>query len=106
VLQVKIARDTPIFISASNYKHIFEKHEEDFVRFGGCINEILKFPDYVGINPKDNSIEYIKEFKIENEHIKVAVRVSKRGNYWVRSMYSVSIRKIKKFIKTKRLKKI
>lgn len=106
VLKLEIKSEQTIFMSNSTYEHILEKHPEDFERFRDKIPEILEIPDYVGINPKDDSIEYIKEFKIEDEFVKVAVRVSGGGMYWVRTMYSVQKHRIHKFKKGGRFKKL
>ena len=43
-------------------------HPGDYQKYGKNIKLILAQPDYVGLNPKDNSIEYVKEFMIENEY--------------------------------------
>ena len=70
------------------------------------IDKIIEFPNYVGINPLDNSIEYVKEFKQYGEFAKVSVRASGSGINFVRTMFSLPIRKVNKFIKIKRFKKL
>lgn len=52
------------------------RHSEDYERYGEYIPEILSSPDYVGLNAADGSIEYIKEFRIDNTFVKVAIRVT------------------------------
>ena len=66
---------------------MLSKHESDFIKYGDRITEILESPDYVGINPKDQSIEYVKEI---SEFVKVAVRVSATGVFYARSLYTLS----------------
>jgi hypothetical protein len=56
-----------------------KSHPADYERYGDRINIIIDSPDYVGINPKDSSIEYVKEFVVDGEHVKVAVRVTGSG---------------------------
>lgn len=42
--------------------------------------EIINSPDYFGKNPLDNSIELVKEFKVDGtNYVKVALRISKRS---------------------------
>ncbi len=106
ILGLNLKYDTPIYIGESNYRHILEKHKSDFIKFGVYIDNIIENPDFVGINPKDKSIEYVKEFKIEDEFVKVAIRVSGKGNYFVKSMYSIPEYKVKKFLHIKRFKKL
>lgn len=106
ILDLNLNCETPIYIGESNYRHMFEKHKADFVKFGAYIDNIIESPDFVGINPRDKSIEYVKEFKIEDEFVKVAVRVSGRGKYFVKSMYSIPGYKVKNFLHIKRFKKL
>lgn len=94
-----------IFIGDSNIRHMMSKHPADYEKYGDKISLILSSPDYVGINKKDNSIEYIKEFKINDEFVKVAVRVSSRNKYYARSLYVVNSNRVNNFIKKKTLLK-
>ena len=104
VLELDIKEDSPILISDGNYRHMKDRHPEDFEKYSLHIPGILKIPDYVGINPKDTSLEYVKEFEINEEFVKVAVRVSGKGIFYVRSMYTFE--DAKKFIEKGRLKKL
>lgn len=106
ILGLDLECDTPIYIGESNYHHMLEKHKQDFIRFGTYIDNIISNPDFVGINPKDKSLEYVKEFKIEDEFVKVAVRVSGGGNHFVRSLYVLNKNRVKKFVKAGKLKKV
>ena len=100
LLGLSIKAGTPIYLSASNIEHMVNSHPYDFEDYGMDLENILKYPDYVGKNPNDDSIEYVKLFKVQNkEYIKVAVRVSAGGNYFVRSLYSRDPSKMKRFIK-------
>lgn len=61
--------------------------------------------DYVGINSSDNSIEFVKEYVIDNEFVKVAVRVSRGNKLYARSLYVLNNRRVKNFIAKNTLKK-
>lgn len=63
-------------------------------------------PDYVGLNTKDESIEYVKEYKVDDEYVKVAVRVSGNRNYFARSIYVLNKTRVKNFITKGTLKKL
>lgn len=104
---LKIAKpiNKTIFIGDSNIKHIMSKHPDDYRKYFDKIPSILSSPDYVGVNKKDNSIEYIKEFKINDEFVKVAIRVSNSDKYFVRSLYVVNSSRVYNFIKKKTLLK-
>ena len=72
-----------------------KKHPHDYFYYNHLIPDIISNPDYVGIEQKNNSIEYIKEVSIDpNVIIKIAIRVSSNGKYFVRTMYNISDHKI------------
>jgi len=97
---LNIIAGTPIYLSDSNIEHMIKSHPQDFEYYGMDMENILKYPDFVGINPGDGSIEYVKLYPVQNkEYIKVAVRVSAAGNYFARSLYSRSVVKMERFIK-------
>ena len=105
LLSLNFAPNTPIFIGQSNIDHMKKSHPVDFAKYGANINAILSAPDYVSQNPKDGSIEYVKEFRIDNEFVKVAVRVSGNGALYARTLYVLNNNRVKNFIAKGTLKK-
>ena len=55
----------PIYLGDSNIDHMKDRHPVDYERYHAYIGRILSSPDYVAINEKNNSLEYVKEFKIK-----------------------------------------
>lgn len=106
LLNLSIDENTPIYLGDSNIKHMEKSHPADYKKYGMDIPEILATPDYIGLNPNDQSIEYVKEYRIDNEYVKVAVRVSKQGNYYARSIYALNNRRVHNFIAKKTLLKV
>lgn len=104
-LGLSIAENTPILLGKSNIQHMKNDHPEDYVKYGAYIGDILDSPDYVGINPGDNSIEYVKEFEIDNDFVKVAVRVSRKGTLFARTIYTLNPNRTQNFIAAGTLKK-
>jgi hypothetical protein len=99
LLGLTVEAGTPIYLSDSNIEHMITKHPFDFEDYGMDLENILKYPDYVGTNPKDRSIEYVKIYVVQNkECIKVAVRVSASGTFFARSLYSRDINKLQQLI--------
>ncbi len=96
----------PIMLSDSNILHMLDRHPAEYNRFGAFIPLIVKEPDYVGINPKDNSLEFVKEFQIEDEFVKVAVRASNSNTLFVRSLYCLNSNRVRNFVSKGTLKKI
>lgn len=81
-------------------------HPNDFEKYSGDLICILAYPDYVGRNPTDGSIEYVKEFLINGEYVKVAVRISANGLYFARSLYVLNPRRVHNYIHKGTLKKV
>lgn len=105
LLALNCSIDSPVFIGSSNITHMKNRHPADFIKYHKHIGLILSSPDYVGLNT-DGSIEFVKEFHTASEHVKVAVRVSKTGTLFVRSLYVLNPIRVKNFIKKGTLKKI
>lgn len=99
-----IKKRSPIYLGESNIEHMKQRHPADYAKYGNYIPEILNHPDYVGINPNDNSIAFVKEFEIDGEFVKVAVRISSSGILFARSLYIITDSKINNYIKKGSLK--
>lgn len=97
--------NSPIYLGDSNIAHMQTQHPADYLKYGGEIRNILAAPDYVGINRKDGSIEYVKEFVVDGEFVKVAVRVSSSGRHFVRSLYILRNSRVRNYIAKGTLKK-
>ena len=106
LLNLSIIDDNNIYIGKSNIEHMQRRHSLDYKKYGNQIQNILKYPDYIGLNPKDNSIEYVKNFLIDNEYVKVAVRISKGNKYYARSLYVLNKKRTENFIKKGTLKRL
>ena len=96
----------PIYLGPSNIAHMQSSHPADYAKYGQCIPLILAQPDYVGENPKDGSIEYVKDFQINGEFVKVAVRLSGGGTLFARSLYVLNPNRVNNFIQKGTLKKV
>lgn len=105
-LGLDIPVGTPIYIADSNIEHMKTSHPEDFKKYGDELQNIIAFPDYVGKNTKDDSIEFTKEYYIAGEYVKVAVRVSASNIFYARSMYVLNPNRVKNFIEKGTLKKL
>ena len=105
-LGLDIPVGTPIYIADSNIEHMKSSHPEDYEKYGSELQNIIANPDYVGKNTKDDSIEFTKEYFINGEYVKVAVRVSTQDIYYARSMYVLNSNRVKNFIEKGTLKKL
>lgn len=90
---------TPIYLGESNIKHMKSSHPEDFDAYGDDIPLIISSPDFIALNNKDNSIEYVKSYVTQyNEHVKLAVRVSNNGSFFARSLYALNNQRVSDYI--------
>lgn len=106
VLGLSMKPGQPIFLGNSNIVHMQNRHPADYLKYGQYIPAILSAPDYVGQNPSDGSIEYVKDFQIDGEFVKVAVRLSNGGTLFARSLYVLNPKRVKNFIAKGTLKRI
>ena len=97
-LNLTIPIGTPIYIADSNIEHMMTSHPRDYEKYKDYLPNIIANPDYVGKNTKDDSIEFTKEYFINGEYVKVAVRVSSNNIFYVRSMYVLNPNRVKNFI--------
>ena len=105
LLGLTVATDSCIYFGPSNLAHMQNSHPADFQKYGSELEHILASPDYVGQNPSDGSIEYVKEFLVDGDHVKVAVRLAGSGRYYARSLYVLNPNRVKNFIAKGTLKK-
>ena len=70
------------------------------------ISVILSEPDYVGLNPNDKSIQYVKEFLVNSEYIRVAVRISQNQKCYVKTLHLLSTYNAERYINKGTLKKL
>lgn len=94
-----------ILLGESNIAHMVSNHPADYALYGEYIPLILSAPDYVALNAKDSSIEYVKEVQVNSIYVKVAVRVSARGQLFARSVYRLNTNRVLNFIEKGTLKR-
>lgn len=93
LLNLDFKEEIPIILGDTNIDHMKRQHPEDYKKYGQDISEIIENPTYVAQNPNQGSIEYIKEYKIDNEFVLVAVRVTNNGKMFARTLFRMTERK-------------
>lgn len=99
LLELDYKSEIPIILGDSNIEHMKRQHQSDYEKYGKNIAEIIENPTYVAKNPNQNSIEYIKEYKVDKECVLVAVRVSNNGNLFARTLFIMTDRKKNIYLK-------
>ena len=105
-LNLVIDEGTPIYIGEINEQHMISRHPYEYDKYQGEISNIINAPDYVGINPHDNSIMYVKEYEEFGEYIRLGVRVACSGKYFARTLHLLSTYNAEKYIEKGTLIKI
>ena len=106
ILKLKMAPNAPVFIGETNIEHIKNRHPYEYEKYFIEIGTIIGSPDYVGLNPKDSSILFVKLFELHGEYIRVAVKVSSEGRCFAKTMHLLSTCNAERYIEKGTLKKL
>lgn len=98
---LKLNRDECDIILWEDRFQYIEKHkadfktEDDYYKHIAQIPDVIENPDYVGIHPGKNSIEYIKKI---DELMIVAVRIKQTGSLAFRSAYPLTEKQLQDYL--------
>ncbi len=106
LLDLDIPIGTPIYIGKSNIAHIKSRHPYEYEKYFGDIEEIINTPDYIGKNPHDSSVLFIRLYEVCGEYIRVAVKVNPYGTCYVKTLHLLSTCNAKRYIEKGTLKKL
>ena len=106
LLNLNIAPNTPIYIGETNIDHIKKRHPYEYEKYFSHLEEIISFPDYVGINPKDTSIIFVKLYEIDGEYIRVAAKITSNGRCFAKTLHLLSTCNAERYIEKGTLKKL
>lgn len=93
-----IAENTPIYIGEQNELHIQQRHPVEYDVYFKDIEQILAKPDYIGENPNDNSIVYVKLYEVHGEYIRVGVKVTPSGKFFAKTLHLLSTYNAERYI--------
>lgn len=65
-----------VIITEERIGHINEKHPGDYEKFSSHFEDILNRPDYILAGNKPHTAVVLKEIEIEDERVKVVVRLA------------------------------
>lgn len=105
LLNLEYTEELPIILGDTNIEHMKRQHFDDYKKYGKDIEEIVNNPTYVARNPNQGSIEYIKEYKVDNEFVLVAVRISNKGTMFAKTLFTMTERKKNIYLKNGYAKK-
>lgn len=105
LLQLNIKANTPIYIGDSNIEHIKKRHPYEYEKYFSNIDDIIANPDYIGQNPSDKSVSFVKIFQLDSEYLRVAVRITTRGQCYAKTLHLLSTCNAERYIQKGTLKK-
>ena len=105
-LKLDISPGTPVYIGESNIEHIKNRHPYEYEKYFSDIGTIINSPDYVGINPKDSSILFVKLYNLNGEYIRVAVRITPGKRCYAKILHLLSTCNAERYIEKGTLKKL
>jgi len=106
ILELDIPEGTAIYLGQTNIEHMKSRHPYEFDKYYYDIETILQVPDYVGFDKKNNSVDFVKEYAIQDEYIQISVRVSTNGVFYARTMFSIMTYKFERYIRQGTLKPV
>lgn len=106
LLELEIKPNTPVFIGESNKTHIRNRHPYEYDKYYKDIGIIINTPDYVGKNPKDGSILFVKIYKENEEYIRVAVKITSSGKCFAKTLHSLSTCNAERYLEKGTLKSL
>jgi hypothetical protein len=106
LLELNISPGTPIFIGDSNIEHIRTRHPYEYDKYFDHIEEIIAAPDYIGQNPKDASILFVKLYKTDNEYVRIAVKITSSGKCYAKTLHILSTCNAERYLEKGTLKSL
>lgn len=105
LLQLDLEANTPIYIGDSNIEHIKKRHPYEYEKYFSSIEDIIANPDYVGQNPSDKSIAFVKTYQLGSEYIRVAVKIMTSGRCYAKTLHLLSTCNAERYIEKGTLQK-
>lgn len=105
-LDLCIKPNTPVLIGDANIEHIKNRHPYEYDKYYDDISTIINSPDYVGINPKDASILFVRLYEVNGEYIRVAVKVTTSGKCFAKTLHSLSTCNAERYLEKGTLRKL
>ena len=101
---MKINEGTPIYIDPSNIEYIKSRHPYEYEKYFPYIGDIISAPSYVGKNPSDESITFVKFYQTGEEYVRVAVRETTNGTAFAKTLHLLSTANAERYIEKGTLK--
>jgi len=106
LLGLNLEPNTPVYIGESNIEHIKNRHPYEYEKYFQDIGDIITFPDYVGINPKDKLVLFVRLYEFNGEYIRVAVKHTTNGKCFAKTLHLLSTCNAERYIEKGTMKRV
>lgn len=106
ILELDI-KQKEIYRSKGLPAHMIKSKHNKCLKYIDYIPDIIENPDYIGVNPNENSTESIELIKRYKDNILIGLKVDKSKDYlYISTMHDIQESKIKRRLHSGRIKKI
>ena len=85
--------------------HMIKSKHFKALRYIDYIPEIIKIPDYIGVNPNENGTESVELIKRYKDNILIGIKLDKENGYlYVSTMHDIQEAKINRRLHSGRIK--
>ena len=96
-----------IYRSKGLTNHMIKHRHEKCLKYIDYIPDIIKNPDYIGINPNENGNDSIELIKCYKDNVMIGIKVDASGDYlYVSTMHDIQEQKIKRRLHSGRIKPV
>jgi len=86
--------------------HMLKSKHQKCLKYIDFIPDIIKEPDYIGVNPNENGTQSIELIKCYKDNIMIGIKLDSDNNYlYVSTMHDVQQKKIDRRLYSGRIKK-
>ncbi len=105
-LKLNTTTDVPIYLGDVNINHIKNKHPYEYECYFDYIEEIIDNPDYYGINPKDKNIMLIKTFEINDNNVRIGIKLTHDGKLYMKTLHMLNSFNFERFLEKGTIKRL
>ena len=102
ILNINITQKD-IFVSDGLKTHLIKRNHLDCLKYMNKLKEIIKNPDYIGVNPNESgdSVELVKKYA---DNVLIGIKVDLSSNIlYVSTMYNLQEQKLQRRVHSGRL---
>lgn len=105
ILEINIPEKYIIYRSEGLPIHMKKRNHENCLKYVECIPEIIKAPDYIGVNPNEKKTDSVELVKRYEDNVLVGIKLDKSSEYlYVSTMHDIPETKIARRLHSGRLK--